>query len=133
MSVPLLLTAEPEMNPTLLAIMARLPQEQRFHKEDRETLRATYRHFWGPYWIAGAEVAAGESLSYEVLVPGEYTVTGAGLSVNGEALEPGSVRNFDRGFVELRNAGQNDAGIIWGDNPKTPDMPVPERPYWRGF
>lgn len=132
-SVPLLLTAEPEPNPTLLAIMNEWPQAARFHHEEQEVLRATYRPFWGPFWLAGRVVPAGETARYEVLVPGDYTVTGGKLVVNGETLNPGEALVLERGFVELANTSSIEAGIVWGDNLKAPDKPAPARPYWRGF
>ncbi len=132
-TVPLLLTAEPEQNPTLLAIMEGLPQQVRFHEEERTVLRATYRPFWGPFWLAGREVSAGGSAQYEVLVPGPYTVTGGEVSIDGVAYDAGALINLEREFVELSNAGEVPAGIIWGDKLQVPDHPVPKRPYWRGF
>ena len=132
-TVPLLLTAEPEGNPTLSAIMQELPQQVRFHEEEREVLRATYREFWGPFWLAGREVEAGAQVQYEVLVPGPYTITGDGLLLDGEALSAGAVVELERGMTSLSNEGTQPAGIIWGDNLQAPDRPLPERPYWRGF
>ena len=132
-SVPLLLTAEPEQNPTLLAMMTQLPQQVRFHPEEREVLRATYRQFWGPFWLAGHEVEAGTNTQYEVLVPGPYTITGGDLVIDGEAYVRGSVVTLNRGDIELRNDGMASSGIIWGDRLTRPDGPPPQRPYWRGF
>jgi len=132
-AVPLLLTAEPEQNPTLLAIMNELPQQVRFRAEEREVLRATYRQFWGPFWLAGREVGAGESARYEVLVPGPYTVTAGEVELDGAVYDAGTVVVLKRGFVELRNTSTAPTGIIWGDKLTPPDGPPPERPYWRGF
>lgn len=132
-TVPLLLTAEPEQNPTLLAVMRRLPQEVRFHEEERAVLRATYREFWGPFWLAGTEISAGTSTRYEVLVPGPYTITGGELTVGGTVYPLGAVITLERGFVELANGGANDAGIIWGNQLEAPQRLAIERPYWRGF
>lgn len=132
-SVPLLLTAEPEKNPTLLAVMQGLPQQARFREDDRAVLRATYRPFWGPFWLAGKVVPAGQSATYEVLVPGPYTVTGGSISIDGTLHDAGSIIALDRGMVTLENRGDGEAGIIWGNALRTPDAPPPERPYWRGF
>lgn len=132
-AVPLLLTAEPEKNPTLLAIMQGLPQQARFRQDDREVLRATYRHFWGPFWLAGETVPAGKSARYEVLVPGPYTITSGSISVNGTRHDAGAIITLDRGTVALTNDGARQAGIIWGKALKAPDTLAPERPYWRGF
>lgn len=49
-----------------------------FLPSDLAMLRQTYRHFWGPYWIAGFEIArSGQVQTITVRVPGPYTV-GAG-------------------------------------------------------
>lgn len=132
-SVPLLLTAEPEGNPTLLAIMTGLPQQVRFHSAEREVLRATYREFWGPFWLAGIEIGAGENAQYEVLVPGPYTVTGGPIALDGVSRDAGEVVMLERGLLEISNSGAAPAGIIWGNQLTPPDRPAPQRPYWRGF
>ncbi|WP_299191746.1 hypothetical protein [uncultured Erythrobacter sp.] len=132
-TVPLVLTADPEQNANLLAIMEEGENQRFFHAEERDVLRATYRHFWGPFWLAGREVAAGHSERVEVLVPGPYTVTGGPILIDGNERPQGMVITLRRGFIELANPGEAPAGIIWGERLERPDMPVPERPYWRGF
>ncbi|MEP3420323.1 MAG: hypothetical protein ABJN35_01190 [Erythrobacter sp.] len=132
-TVPLLLTAEPEQNPTLLAVMQELPQAVRFRAEERDVLRATYRPFWGPFWLAGRDIAPGDAIPYEVMVPGPYTVTGEAIAIDGELFEAGDVTELERGIINLTNPGEGQAGIIWGDGLKPPQRDAPERPYWRGF
>ncbi len=132
-SVPLLLTAEPAANPTLLAVMNDLPQAARFHQAERDVLRATYRPFWGPFWLAGAEMLARSEMQYEVLVPGPYTITGGDLEINGVLHSAGSIVLLDRGSILLANDGNDDAGIIWGEQLKVPGTAPPDRPFWRGF
>lgn len=132
-TVPLLLTAETEKNPTLLAIMLDLPEQVRFRENEREVLRSTYREFWGPFWLAGRDLSPGTREQYEVLVPGPYTVTGGAIMLDGARFELGAVVMLDRGMVSLENAEAEKAGIIWGDNLEAPNRPAPKRPYWRGF
>lgn len=131
--VPLLLTAEPEFNPTLLAIMLQWPQQNRFHQGDQNLLRMTYRQFWGPFWLAGTEIDAGGSQEYEVMVPGPYTVTGAGLSIDGNTQKSGNVITLERGSIVLSNTGPQEAGIVWGERLEAPERAPPERPFWNDF
>ncbi|MEP3050494.1 MAG: hypothetical protein ABJP48_10935 [Erythrobacter sp.] len=131
--VPLLLTVDPEFNPNLLAVMEELPAADLFAQADRQLLVETYRPFWGPFWLAGKQVQAGDDSTYEVLVPGTYTITGGALNVNGNALQPGQTLVLDRSIALLTNTGSAPAGIIWGDNLTPPESAPPKRPYWTDF
>lgn len=132
-SVPLLVTSEPAFNPTLLAVMNELPQQTLFHAGDSNVLRATYRPFWGPLWLAGKELNPGSSACYEVLVPGPYTVTGGDLLLERQRHEAGAIIELERGTVCLMNRSSVPSGIQWGRHLAPPPFPAPERPYWTDF
>lgn len=131
-TVPLLLTVEEEANPTLYAVMMGLPQSRMFPAEDVRVLRETYRHVWGPAWVAGTSLSIGEERSWSVHVPGTYTVEGT-LSVNGQNFADGALITLDRGTVMLQGDTNQASGLLWGDHIEAPSMPPPHRPYWTGF
>jgi hypothetical protein len=130
--VPLLLTSELRINPYLLAVMEGSARSQAFHRDDVIALRTTYRRWWGPIWVAGREVEAGETITWDVLVPGTYSVEGR-LLVNGQRKTTGNRVSLARGKVTLEAIGESDAGLIYGTNPQRPVMAEPARPYWTDF
>lgn len=130
--VPLLLTVEEEANPTLYAVMHDLPQSRLFHPDDIAALRGTYRHVWGPAWVAGTTLEAGEEREWKVFVPGTYTVEGS-LSIDGEAFDDGTLVTLERGDTTLGAPQDSPAGLLWGDHLQIPALTAPARPYWTGF
>ncbi|KWV90514.1 hypothetical protein AUC45_14865 [Erythrobacter sp. YT30] len=130
--VPALLAVELTDNPYLVAAMEGGPREAAFIPEDLEALRSTYRPFWGPIYLAGIELSQGDSVLWDVMVPGTYTVEGQ-LSIDGTVFEPGSLIELDRGPVRLLSLGQNKAGLLIGSNLQPPRFAPPKRPYWTDF
>ncbi len=130
--VPLLLAVEPEDNPGLLAVMEGGPNTKLFHAEDLAALRETYRHAWGPIYIAGRRLAPSQRQVWTVHVPGTYTVEGS-LRVNGREYRSGDLVPLPRGKAELVAGSQAPAGLVWGERPSIPTHRPPERPYWTGF
>lgn len=130
--VPLLLAVEPEANPSLLAVMERTENARLFAPEDAAALRETYRHIWGPAYVAGITLDAGFARQWTVRVPGTYTVEGT-LAVNGVVYQDGDTVTLERGETALAAQGDSAAGLLWGDHMAIPSHPAPERPYWRGF
>jgi len=129
--VPLLLTVEEAVNPTLYAVMHDLPQSRLFHPDDIAALRATYRQVWGPAWIAGTTLEAGELRNWAVFVPGTYTVEGS-LTIGDQSYGDGDLLTLNRGDVMLAG-GAEPSGLLWGDHIEAPAAPAPARPYWTGF
>jgi hypothetical protein len=99
---------------------------------DAALLRETYIHFWGPYWLAGVEVGARARIQALIRVPGNYTVVGNPVSVDGMQHFPGEVLHLDRGQHQIAAYGEP-ARLLWGDRLKQPDMPAPPEPYWTQF
>jgi len=130
--VPLLLTVEETANPTLYAVMHDMPQGSIFHPADIAALRESYRHVWGPAWVAGTTLNAGQERVWSVFVPGTYTVEGS-LVIDGESYDDGALVTLDRGNSTLENDADAPAGLLWGDNLTAPTVPAPTRPYWTGF
>jgi hypothetical protein len=130
--VPLLLAAEPEENPSLLAVMQGTQNQRLFHRDDLTALRESYRQVWGPVYLAGTTLGAAQSRRWNVRVPGPYTVEGR-LTIDGTAYAPGDVVTLSRGPINLAAGNTSAAGLLYGENLKLPDTPPPARPYWRGF
>jgi len=126
--VPLLLEDDP--------MYTRLLREETNHNQstqaDFDTLRATYVHFWGPFWIAGQDLTAGEApREAELLVPGIYTARGGAITVDGQALEKDATIKLERGTHRLA-AVSGDARLVWGNRLEVPDEPEPG-PMWTYF
>jgi hypothetical protein len=130
--VPLLLTIEPEYNPSLLAVMEGTRNAQLFLPEDLTALRETYRQVWGPIYVAGRLVPPGGPVRWRVRVPGVYTVEGA-LRINGHHYRDGALVTLDRGEVALEAIGGAEAGLLWGDHLHVPTAAPPPREWWTGF
>jgi hypothetical protein len=110
-SVPLLV----EDDPMYSYLMREGLNFHQFAPEDARTLRATYIHFWGPFWVAGQELRAGAAArSAEMLVPGLYTARGGPISVDGRRIEDGAVVMLGRGIHRLA-ALSGDAKLVWGN------------------
>lgn len=131
-TVPLLLTVEPEYNATLLGVMDDSPRKRIFASQDILALQSTYRKVWGPIHVAGISLDAGEERSWNVMVPGTYTVEGT-LTVNDQLYLNDELITLPRGEVRLRAETDANAGLLWGKHLTVPSAPVPERPYWTDF
>jgi len=99
---------------------------------DVALLRDTYVHFWGPYWLAGEALQAGESRTAHIRVPGSYTVRDGAIGVDGMMYVAGEVLHLERGEIAIA-AYDKPARLLWGDQLKEPDMPPPQESYWTQF
>lgn len=113
------------------ALRSRAPVPE-FFPADLTALRDTYVHFWGPFWIAGEALAAGESRQVTIRVPGTYTVRGGALTVDGRRFRPGDTLELGRGQHRLA-ASSAPARLIWGDRLQLPANPAPAEPLWVAF
>ncbi|MCK0100200.1 hypothetical protein MWU38_12475 [Qipengyuania sp. S6317L1] len=102
-----------------------------FHPDDEAALRSNYRHFWGDLYLAGHDLEAGETINWNVLVPGTYTAS-APLIIDGARVEAGATVELARGSVAISNPLNEPAYIMWGDNIAAPQMAAPSD-YWGGF
>ena len=127
-AVPLVLATDP-------AFQGALDHEAEttaFFAADRDAIRESYIPFWGPVHLAGKELEPGEQATWNVRVPGSYTVKGRML-VDGTNFETGDVIELRRGTVMLAETGDAPASLTWGDNIAKPSLAPPSRPYWTGF
>jgi hypothetical protein len=101
--------------------------------EDAAAMRATYIHFWGPYWVAGEEIdASAGATDVDLIVPGPYTVRGGGLRIDGTEYADGDVVVLSRGKHQIASTGV-DAKLIWGERIMAPAEPAPKGAYWTPF
>ncbi|MCK0128883.1 hypothetical protein [Erythrobacter sp. F6033] len=124
--VPFLLDNNREFSKAILGT-----DNSTFHPDDADALANTYVRFWGDIFLAGKEVAAGTSETWDVLVPGPYTVSGT-LIIDGREWSDGSIVTLDRGSHVLENAKGDDAGLIWGEGLVRPTATAPDA-YWTAF
>ncbi len=83
--------------------------------EDLQALRDTYQPFWGPFYLAGADVEAGEQRVQEFLVPGPYTVMGGAMEIDGENHAAGDIVQLERGMHALA-APDSASHLQWGES-----------------
>lgn len=126
-TIPLLVDNNREFTGALMEI-----RTGTYHPDDFTALSGTYMRHWGDIFIAGREVKAGETLEWDVLVPGIYTVKGGSLVVAGTTYTDGQTVTLRRGKAALENLDQTGSKIIWGDNPPMPTGTPPEN-YWTAF
>lgn len=103
-----------------------------FHASDIEAMRETYIRHWGDIFVAGRDIAPGETLAWNVLVPGTYTVDAGPIFIDGRSYETGSQIELARGQISLGNDASQSARLIWGKGLKRPLADPPEQ-YWTSF
>jgi hypothetical protein len=72
------------------------------------------------------DLAAGESRSFEIVVPGDHTLIASGsVIVDGETYQPWTTIRLDKGPHELQTtSAESDLRILWG----TRLMPLEDLP-----
>lgn len=102
--------------------------------QDTEMLRSTYRHFWGPFWIAGFQLApAGNERQIPVRVPGPYTLrANSTVVIDGQLRKPDEVFELARGMHRIGPAS-HDVRLTWGRNLQAPREAAPIEPYFTFF
>lgn len=102
--------------------------------QDTALLRSAYVPFWGPFWIAGFDLApASAARSVAVAVPGPYTLTSdQAVMIDGTLRQPGAVVTLARGEHKV---GASSAPVMlrWGERLSPPATPAPPEPYFTGF
>jgi len=100
--------------------------------EDAEALRENYLPFWGPIHLAGRALAAGTDETVSWLVPGDYTVLGGTVVIDGFVHPAGSIVTLARG--EHRIAAPDSAvRLQWGDHLAPPRQAWEDEPLYVGF
>ncbi|MGF1608458.1 MAG: hypothetical protein ACFCUQ_03620 [Kiloniellales bacterium] len=107
--------------------------------EDHAVLAANYVHHWGALYVAGKRLALpreGDALSFEILIPGVYTLEAkAPVTIDGRLVEPGKSLRLDPGLhrAEIDANGPAKAILRWGEGLHRPAEPAPEGPLFTGF
>jgi hypothetical protein len=105
---------------------------------DRDALRQTYVHYWGPIYVAGRhlDLSRGEApTSLELSIAGRYTLEANGpVRIDGRLLRPGEVADLARGSHEISVASSaRPATLRWGEGLYRPAQPPPTLPVFLGF
>lgn len=102
--------------------------------EDNEALRNNYIAFSWPIWIAGKDYTSRlEPFRDEFLVPGDYTVEVASVSVDGQVYEIGDVIRLERGLHDIAFPARSGGRLVWGDRLQRPAEPLEPGPLYVGF
>ncbi len=125
-TIPLVVENDPMFT---RAFYTRQPVLQ-FLPDDLAALRASYVHFWGPYWVAGKDIPAGSGeVRFDLLVPGPYTVRGCALVIDGRTVPADTVIALKRGSHRVSGLRDKPASLIWGNRIARPAVPPPPPPY----
>lgn len=109
--------------------------------EDLQVLKSNFVHFWGILYIAGKsfDFTADSSRSFEILVPGPYTLelpeeAAGAVIIDGARVEPGMVTDLGRGqHVIEAAAGATMATLVYGNNPRRPESERNAQPIYTGL
>ena len=99
--------------------------------KDVQALNANYVHHWGPIWVAGKKLPAGqEDIQFTLAIGGRYTfeATSAG-TLDGEDIASGSIIILDSGPHTYSGPT---ATLRFGDHLPRPVTPPP-KPFFLGF
>ena len=100
--------------------------------DDLVVLRDTYRHFWGPFWLAGEAFDAGYAGDRAIRVPGPYTIAGANTLIDGKLLRDGDVIQLTRGIHHFA-AGSRRTELWWGERLVRPTPAPLDGSLWVPF
>lgn len=106
--------------------LALLPDDARF-------LRENYVRHWGNVYVAGKHLPKADSPATFVMAnPGDYTVEGAVLTIDGRRHEVGDVVRLSRGehHVSPRTRA---ATLRWGRHLRVPDIQWPDGPVFTDY
>ena len=99
--------------------------------KDVQALNDNYVHHWGPIWVAGKKLPAGqEDIQFTLAIGGRYTfeATSAG-TLDGEDIASGSIIILDSGPHTYSGPT---ATLRFGDHLPRPVTPPP-KPFFLGF
>ena len=99
-------------------------------EQDLAALRGNYVRYWGPFWVAGREIASAGDIT--LLVPGSYRIEGAELLIDGKLHPAGSVIELDRGPHRAEPRGGK-TRLIWAKARPAPAEPAPTGPWFTDF
>lgn len=125
-TVPLVMASLPLLEVALTSdkpIPAFLPQ-------DLAALRENYIHHWGPFWIAGREIAS--ETRFDLRVPGPYRVEGGALLLDGVLLPAGQIVQLPRGVHQAQPQAAK-VRLVWAKAGPALASPPPAQPWFTDF
>lgn len=129
-AVPLII----ENDPMFTRALAGDEPAPEFLADDLAAIRATYLHFWGPYWLAGKKIPTGAGgHGFDLLVPGPYTLRGGALTIDGATHRDNDVIMLERGHHVVGGPRPAPVTLIWGKRIEPPAAPPPPPPYGTPF
>ena len=115
----------------------RLDERRLLLDEDFTVLEENFIHFWGILYLAGKkfDFTENSSRSFEILLPGPYTLEAAGGAIiDGGLVEPGMVIDLAKGKHLIgATAGLPEATLVYGNNPKRPESDPTAQPIYTGL
>jgi len=130
-AVPLLLLDSPVLAD---AVGAGAPEEPRLLDEDRAVLAGNYIPHWGPIWVAGKHVSVSpRDGTFEIRVPGPYTLEGQQVLLNGRPIAPGQTVDLSRGLHRISSSSIGLVTLRWGRHLSRPMGAPPDLPLFEGF
>jgi hypothetical protein len=89
--------------------------------EDIAALRENFVHHWGLIWVAGKRIEAGTTARHvTMMVPGQYTVEGAGIGIDNRRFEVGDTVTLSRGRHDILPDPGRSTILRWGYH-----LPIP--------
>lgn len=83
--------------------------------QDDVILRANYRHFWGPIYLPGQDIAAADTGTINSKIPGLYTVVSqSNVQINGQTYISGDTITLEKASYAYQ--ADNAFTLSWGDN-----------------
>ncbi len=94
---------------------------------DAKLIRENFIHHWGPLWVAGKVIPAGDTaMTIMIYNEGVYTVEGAPITIDGKRHGIGTVISLKRGQHDIGENRKAKSMLRWGDNLPKPDITAPE-------
>jgi hypothetical protein len=129
-TVPLLLVNDP----IIAAALEGTHPDLTFLPTDNAALRNNFIPHWGPVWVAGKRIPAGDAKALiKIMIPGRYTVENASLEIDGRRLGVGDTVTLTRGGHIARSGEHHEALLRWGDHLPIPAIPVPTGPIYTQY
>jgi hypothetical protein len=89
--------------------------------KDERMIRENYVQHWGNAFVAGKRIAAGhQEQTFEIAIPGSYTVEGGHIVVDGKPYTSGSLIELSRGPHVVTGNRSTEVILRWGDHLRRP-------------
>lgn len=102
--------------------------------DDHKMIRENYIPHWGNAFVAGKRIAAGDQdVTFNVAIPGRYTVEGGQIVVDGMHYSSGSVIELTRGPHTASGSRSSRIVLRWGEHLPRPAYPWPRETVFTQF